>query len=701
MTLNEYCAYLSSTKERSRKSRLLIVPSQKDRQRIREFYRQRQDVSVIRVSDAILTNAFLPMPSLVWHDIQEQVCQINKIEKQAFIIGLDGYWQLLAPDKTWEMQGVLRSLLDDVSLSVVLIMESLDTRRPGSPLAYPRYREECSIIAIGEGEPEPSFAGEVTLVRREFLSSGQFTRQSIQQFLGAIEDDVLEHHQVGILVDSAYEVIPGVNPAIRQVLTLKSYLKVFWNFDEVVSDDLRQWLYNVLRGGDSSGSVLSILQNRFYPKGMQDYTVTAPRKINGMCGGEQEAFVWMLRKTVSHDTYLYHVLNNESVAISRFRSLYVSSALGLLHSPRAELFAEERRKAIKEIGCENVGPALKEFVGQCRSLPTREVAPWLNNGTKIEKQEILRRVIKDQGEEVLPAVRKSYPLLDAYLQRYMLGHDAVNEYFTIYRTQKLKNTVTIEFFHRSAQETIPPDIIPRDELVQRYSSDPKTGLLVVDALGVEYLPMILALAQARDTGVETVMIGSAKLPTSTRFNRISWEDTRRLQDVKRLDNIVHNGAEAHEMKSVEENLFASLEAIERNVLPAVEDGLMQYDRIVLTSDHGASRLAVCAYEKGYTRTLELPVEADVMDWRYSSAVSSAHCPESMVASLCGGYWAVKGYNRLAKQGGKRYEVHGGATLEEWLVPIIVFVKGAVFVPKPQGPSCKSGDQLTVNEDFDL
>ena len=35
---------------------------------------------------------------------------------------------------------------------------------------------------------------------------------------------------------------------------------------------------------------------------------------------------------------------------------------------------------------------------------------------------------------------------------------------------------------------------------------------------------------------------------------------------------------------------------------------------------------------------------------------------------------MRGYHRLPKKGGKKYALHGGASLEERLVPVLVFSK---------------------------
>ena len=83
-----------------------------------------------------------------------------------------------------------------------------------------------------------------------------------------------------------------------------------------------------------------------------------------------------------------------------------------------------------------------------------------------------------------------------------------------------------------------------------------------------------------------------------------------------------------------------------------------------------------------------------------SQFSSRNVPPALVASnVAGDYWVVKGYDRMSKSGGKLNELHGGLTYEEAIVPIVVFEKGAVFVPMPAVSTPK--EQFVENDDFDL
>ena len=213
------------------------------------------------------------------------------------------------------------------------------------------------------------------------------------------------------------------------------------------------------------------------------------------------------------------------------------------------------------------------------------------------------------------------------------------------------------------------------------------ALLVVDAMGAEYMPLLLALAKRRGMNIESQAVVSAKLPTETVFNSVKWDESRILPEVKSIDNIVHHGAEKHEASIPERNFAETLRMFEIEIMKRIAHGLTLFARVVVTADHGASRLAVIAYNEGKGTTLQWEGQPD--DWRYSLAPQGVPRPPELEQEYFPEtkktYWIVRGYNRLPKMGGKLYELHGGATLEERLVPIVVFARNSVAeIPMQQG-----------------
>ena len=705
MTINEYCLHLSAAPERFRKSRILIVPNRQSREQIRCYYLQSSRAKLVRVSEAITVNAFVQMPNVVFGALKGLIQIVNHSDKIAYVIGLDSYLALLDSNAVSEAFAELKLLLSNQGLHAVYLLGAIDMGEIGSPFSHPRYHEEKAIIRVGEQEPEILFSPEnVSFVRHDFILPNQVARKSIRSFLSDMEDETSDDCATSIIIDidGLQDSVAGVNKAIHQLFTLRSYMESVWGADCNFTEETMKWLHKLIcENKYSNASLLTTIRNHFDPTGNQDLCASAPKKLYKLSEVEQEAFVWMLKNTLPNDCYLFAVLTHKDFSLKNVLSCYVCAAIDFLDYSKAELLADERKKALREIGVENISSEIALFIDQVKDKSTTLVAPWLNNGTNVEKNELVRRLFCEHGPTGTSSILKAYPSLDAYLSEYQFDLDSLNKYFTEYRSQKLKNCVTEEFYNNASCIEVPVEVQSRDSIIQEHSSDTAAALLVVDALGAEYFPLLLAIAFSRNLGIESATLGYSNLPTSTRFNQITWPPERKLPDIKQIDTIIHHGAETHVLKPPEENFVALLDALEIKVFPAVENALRKYTKVVLTSDHGSSRLAVCAYQQGLTKTIALPKGLEIDDWRFTSVSHDSEPPDGTKRSFCGGYWVVKGYNRFSKQGGKYFELHGGMTLEERLVPIIVFKRGASFKQKQTPEIVSASSQITENGDFDL
>jgi hypothetical protein len=464
-----------------------------------------------------------------------------------------------------------------------------------------------------------------------------------------------------------------------------------------LSEDALRWMCK--QGKKGAGKTLSeTLMTLFFSEGgvaKRVLSVFDERK-----GTEREAVLWLVKHVASKGSYLECVARQEGVLVSNFRSAYVMGAAQWLDN--AKVYAGERRDAMREADVSRSDADIRQFIARCAGESTSRVAPWLNCRTDAERAELLRRCAVDGI--VSNAVKEVYPEAAAYLNANLVfGNVALEEYFMEYRELKMAGRVTPEFYER-AQRVVPPSSVQsRDAMVQRYASDSGCALLVVDAMGAERLPMLVALALQRNMGVDSIAIGEAHLPTSTIFNDIYWPDAaRRMPDIKRFDNIAHNGAEVHEVRRAEENLAAALDVIGGNVLPHVAEGLARFQRVLVTADHGSSRLAVLAWQAEHrlARTFACEADAEVADWRYRERAAQGECPPELEETLDGRHWVVRGYDRLPKKGGGQgFELHGGATLEERLVPVVIFSRTGQFVPKAKTGGKR--EQIVEKEDFDL
>lgn len=116
----------------------------------------------------------------------------------------------------------------------------------------------------------------------------------------------------------------------------------------------------------------------------------------------------------------------------------------------------------------------------------------------------------------------------------------------------------------------------------------------------------------------------------------------------------------------------------------------------------ALRLAALAWqsEPRLAQTLACEEGGEVADWRYRERAAQGGCPPELEETLDGKHWVVRGYDRLPKKGGGQgFELHGGATLEERLVPVVIFSRTGLFVPNAKTDGKRA--QIVEKDDFDL
>lgn len=710
MTLNEYCEYVTNPLAEA-KARVVIVPPGESWTALRRFYGERGDVE-LRLSDLVREEAWLPMPNDVFGRLRDAMTAQEVSGKAVVLLGIPGYLALLKDENRRAAIVALREWMDVASgREAVCLLRSDD----GTGLilkdvfANPRYRQGKQLIVIGaeqvvsqaSSEETERIAGrvEVMLVGNDLVSFiPEACDVTFQKYLQYTEEHPNDSSLRRIVVASEGRPLPGLSTEVQQVLCIRDFARVFYGVEDMgLSEDALRWMCE--RGKEGVGKTLSeTLKTLFFPKGGVIKRVLC--MFDEHKGVEREAVLWLVKHVASKESYLGHIARQEGVLVGNFRSAYIKAATEWLDE--SVFYAAERRDAIREADVRMSDAAIRQFIVRCKEKSTSQVAPWLNCGTDAERAELLRRCVVDGF--VSNVVKSMYPEAAAYLNVELAFDDeTLEEYFREYRELKMTSRVTPEFYEK-AQRMVPPGSVQsRDTIVQRYVSEKGCALLVVDGMGAEWLPMLVVLARKRTIGVDLIEVGKAHLPTSTEFNNIYWPDNeRRLPDIKRFDNIAHNGAEAHEKRSSEENLAAALDVIGGEVLPRVAEGLERFERVLVTADHGSSRLAVLAWqaEPRLARTLGCEAGSEVADWRYRERMVQGECPPELEETLDGRHWAVRGYNRLPKKGGGQcFELHGGATLEEQLVPVVVFSRTGQFVLKAKTSEKRA--QIVEKEDFDI
>ncbi len=186
----------------------------------------------------------------------------------------------------------------------------------------------------------------------------------------------------------------------------------------------------------------------------------------------------------------------------------------------------------------------------------------------------------------------------------------------------------------------------------------------LDGCGVEWLGFIVAFCHRHQLAVE-VTVARANLPSVTATNQ-GWPETAHL--VRDLDHLAHSYNYQFPQMFVKE-----LECLKEQ-LARIASRLNEVQTTILTADHGLSR-----YVFHRNRTITPPAGAEVDKWGRCARIQEV-TPEisaNPAWQVEGEYLSLKGYGRFQGGSGAVGEVHGGATLEEALVPVLVLRRAEV------------------------
>lgn len=283
-------------------------------------------------------------------------------------------------------------------------------------------------------------------------------------------------------------------------------------------------------------------------------------------------------------------------------------------------------------------------------------------------------------EELNCAVSHSFPELSLYLRDFTFDplntklsdkdasfRESLFDYFHRYKGQKIRNHIDETFLrevNRFAVDRPFYKLQPRSSIV---SSIGKKGVQAYffDALGVEYLPYIQAKCEEYGLIYE-ISIGHCELPSITTKNK-DFKHYFETKDIRELDELKHH-SQVYDYQTCEYpiHIFRELEIIDRE-LRRIRSQLIQnkFERAVIISDHGASRLAVI-----YKRENSSPLELEEKGKHSGRCCPSATDPGIPQAVYEDGFVILGNYERF--KGGRKanLEVHGGASLEEVVIPII-------------------------------
>ena len=235
--------------------------------------------------------------------------------------------------------------------------------------------------------------------------------------------------------------------------------------------------------------------------------------------------------------------------------------------------------------------------------------------------------------------------------------------------QKVTNKIDPHFesmVNKFAQERPYNKLLPRSKIVSMIEKE-GTELFFFDALGVEYLSFIKAKCEEYGLKIE-ISVGHCELPSITEKNKefIHFFGGK-YKKIERLDELKHH-SQFFDYEKIKEpvHLFRELEIIDeelRRIQSILMQGTMQ--KAIIVSDHGASRLAVISGEQN-----DSILKLDEKGQHSGRCCPAESDPHINCAAYEDGFAVLANYERFAGGRKANVEVHGGASLEEVVVPVI-------------------------------
>lgn len=327
---------------------------------------------------------------------------------------------------------------------------------------------------------------------------------------------------------------------------------------------------------------------------------------------------------------------------------------------------DERKKLLKEFPDSDIAIFIKE-----NSIDPLEEIYRLTDNTQIERRQILSWVAHHKWVESYAYV---YPLLSSYLQKFIFNCGSLSNeltaYFEQYKAQKVANQLNADFLAQVENwgKTYKYSRIQtRDNAIKNIPNRQSAFLYWIDAMGVEYLALIVDLAKRKGLSVQ-IDIGRAELPSLTEYNKSFFENWDGIDKYKEeaLDDIKHNDKGGFFFTSCVDPIYLESEiaVIEKAInFAATKLAMHECKSFVITSDHGASRLAVIKHQEEKYST-ETGGEHSGRCCKVFDGCDLTNCVEEK------GYFVLTDYGRFKGSRAANVEVHGGASLEEVLVPII-------------------------------
>lgn len=392
--------------------------------------------------------------------------------------------------------------------------------------------------------------------------------------------------------------------------------------------------------------------------------------------------LWMWTRIQSKVTYVSECAKNAGTVNEFVNALYcrIIAEVGTVGFEKSY---NERKQLLDKIKV----PVPDVFWVAVSALPVLDQLAVLTDSTSKEREyifSVLKGCPFEKRNSVIDVLYRTYPSLANYLDckdKLTIGvlDDTHQRYFDAYRWGKITDTISEQFYNlvtaiaKQNGESV-YTLKSRNAIVSEEYHGTSSTIVFIDGMGVEYLDLIAHVFAELDQSKYSISyrVGSCILPSTTEVNKDFLGGRNVALEVLTLDELKHGTT------YYPDNIVAELDFIltlKEKVQDAFTNGV---DRVILTSDHGTSRLAVLARKTQYDKKIS-PEGHEIYKYgRYCIGTDL----DVDTAIEYDGKLIFADYSRFEQKGAPIDEIHGGASLEEWLVPIVTIQKKTACAVEP-------------------
>ena len=606
----------------------------------------------------------LPQIDALFRDVKKKGCFV--------VIGLSSYVMLLGKKRAEELMARLQEF--SVAGHVIVLLSHMKEIRL-SRMQQDQHLSYRVLLLEGDPTPLPS----IYLASPEENSFGQLVLPNIQALLEKLE----QYDPVGgetsfavrtslhkeVFNESMYSIrsSKGIyKELLRAFPVLKGDLEESWGTKEDWERFAQEWKECLSWG--------ALAEKHF---GIDAHFSAILEREYEQADTYETWLYWLLLKVqgASEDAYLSYALGKSRHWQDLWEHIFLSLSSLSFQMREFEKYCEGRKRLLEG---QTIPATWVSEYQDAIAQKGRDAIWYLFAGTAWEEK-MLFQCLADYDytkEEVMGVLKTHFPDLFAYMKSFTFTmHQKVPErlvplltkYFDDYKWQKLMNHLTPDF--KAQVNTLAEHRVynqfPIRSLALSQMKKENTMMYFVDALGVEYLSYISEKCKTYGL-LLSIQVVHGELPSITSQNTEFMNPA--VINIKDLDELKHESQTYnYEKQKIPLHLVAELKAID-GVLQTIRDGLLtkEMKSAIIISDHGATRLAVLNDE-------EYGAEFIVGE---SKGQHSGRCcqveedPGIPFAAYENGYAVLANYMRFKGSRKADVEVHGGATLEETLVPLL-------------------------------